>query len=127
MSDCGCDKTKAELEEFIHNELVRENASDVQDHIENCTDCSGEHKVGIVLTEAVRRACNESAPEDLREQVLSTLRREHEAHEAAVAASGGGIVGCCATTSVRAAGLHEDKAKSDGSCSCAPGGAFDAG
>ncbi len=87
MSDCGCEKTKAGLEDYLHNELVNEHATEVQEHIENCTDCSGEHRVGIVLTEAIRRACVESAPPNLREQVLLTLRREHAATVAAKAAS----------------------------------------
>ena len=42
--------------------------------MENCVDCSDEHRVGVVLTEAVKRACEETAPEDLRAQVLTKLR-----------------------------------------------------
>jgi|GEM_PF-80336 len=111
MSDCGCEKTKAELEEFLHNELVRENATEVQEHIANCTDCSGEHRVGIVLTEAVRRACNESAPDDLRQQVLSTLRRERIAHAEGVAA----------TSMATISGVRSDMANSSGTSAAATG------
>lgn len=75
MTDCGCEKAKAELEEYLHNELRKEDAADIADHMENCVECSGEAEVGKVLTLAVQRACRETAPEDLRAQVLLKLRR----------------------------------------------------
>ncbi len=74
MTDCGCEKAKAELEEYLHNELRGEDAADIREHMENCLDCAGEHRVGVVLTEAVRRACKDTAPEELRVQVLGRLR-----------------------------------------------------
>jgi hypothetical protein len=39
-----------------------------------------ELRVGEVLTEVVQRACKETAPEDLRVQVLGTLRAMQSAH-----------------------------------------------
>jgi hypothetical protein len=57
MTDCGCDKAKAELEEYIHNELSTQDAADIAEHMNGCTDCSEEHLVGIVLTEKVRKVC----------------------------------------------------------------------
>jgi anti-sigma factor (TIGR02949 family) len=74
MTDCGCEKARAELEEFLHNELSRGELDDIVEHLANCHDCEGEHHVGVVLTEKVRRACAERAPEDLRMQVLMKLR-----------------------------------------------------
>ncbi len=74
MEDCGCDKAKAELEEYLHNELCSEDAADIRAHLATCTDCSHEHIVGRVLTDTVRRACKETAPEELKNQVLLTLR-----------------------------------------------------
>jgi len=74
MTDCGCDKAKAELEEYLHNELAKTDAADIAEHMANCDDCTGEARVGIVLTQAVQRACRETAPADLRDQVLLTLR-----------------------------------------------------
>jgi anti-sigma factor (TIGR02949 family) len=73
MTDCGCDKAKAELEEYIHNELTVGEAADIAEHMANCDDCSGEHLVGLTLTEKVRKACNEQAPEDLRNAILQRL------------------------------------------------------
>jgi hypothetical protein len=29
MTDCGCEKAKAELEEYLHNELCGEDAADI--------------------------------------------------------------------------------------------------
>ena len=73
MTDCGCEKAKAELEEFLHHELEANDAADVAEHIENCDDCTEEHLVGLTLTEKVRKACQEQAPSELRDRVLNAL------------------------------------------------------
>ncbi|GAA4665365.1 anti-sigma factor family protein [Frondihabitans cladoniiphilus] len=80
MTDCGCDKAKAELEEYLHNELARDDAADIREHMKTCVDCSSELHVNVVMTEAVQRACRETAPEDLRLQVLSKLRDLQATH-----------------------------------------------
>lgn len=74
MADCGCDKAKKDLEEYLHNELCGEEASDIREHIDNCVDCQTDQRVQVVLREAVQRACDETAPEDLRLQVMMRLR-----------------------------------------------------
>lgn len=80
MTDCGCEKAKAELEEYLRNELAKADAADIAEHIANCADCTDEAHVGLVLTQAVQRACRETAPSDLRDQVLLTLRTIHSQH-----------------------------------------------
>ena len=75
MTDCGCDKAKAELEEYLHRELSDDDFRDVSEHLANCEDCSAEHLVGVTLTEKVRRACRETAPDELRQQVLLKIRQ----------------------------------------------------
>lgn len=80
MTDCGCEKALAELEEFLHNELNKQDYADVLEHMEGCGDCEGEARVGIVLTQAVKRACSESAPADLRAQVLAQIREIQSTH-----------------------------------------------
>ena len=89
MTDCGCDKARRELEEYLHNELCSEDAADIRAHIANCPDCADEHQVGRVLTDVVERACKEDAvaPETLRGQVMSRLRLIQAAHP-------GDAVGC---------------------------------
>ncbi|MFN4001442.1 MULTISPECIES: zf-HC2 domain-containing protein [Microcella] len=73
MTDCGCDKAKQELEEFLHNELTPEQCGDIREHLANCDDCSAEHLVGITLTTKVKEACQEKAPDELRSLVLGAI------------------------------------------------------
>jgi anti-sigma factor (TIGR02949 family) len=73
MTDCGCDKAKAELEEYLHREVSEADFLDITDHLATCDDCSAEHLVGLVLTEKVRSACQEKAPEELRAAVIGRL------------------------------------------------------
>lgn len=80
MTDCGCEKALAELEEFLHNELNKQDYADVVEHMASCGDCEGEARVGIVITQAVQRACKESAPENLKIQVLARIREIQSTH-----------------------------------------------
>jgi anti-sigma factor (TIGR02949 family) len=73
MTDCGCDKAKAELEEYLHRELSDTDFTDITEHLSGCTDCSDEHLIGLALTAKVRKACQEKAPDDLRVAVLASL------------------------------------------------------
>jgi anti-sigma factor (TIGR02949 family) len=74
MTDCGCEKAKRDLEEYLHHELSRVEYADITEHMSGCVDCAEEHRIGVVLTEAVKRACRDTAPETLREQVVTRLR-----------------------------------------------------
>jgi anti-sigma factor (TIGR02949 family) len=73
MTDCGCDKAKAELEEYLHRELSDEDFRDVAEHLEHCADCTGEELVGITMTVKMQKACQEKAPEELRSAILAQL------------------------------------------------------
>jgi anti-sigma factor (TIGR02949 family) len=80
MTDCGCEKARAELEEYLHNELRSDDAADIREHVANCADCQAELRVGVAITEVVQRACKEIAPEALRVQVLTKLRVYQATH-----------------------------------------------
>ena len=73
MTDCGCEKAKAELEEYLHRELSQQDFVDITDHLANCDDCTGEHLVGLTLTQKMQKACQEKAPEELRAAILAKL------------------------------------------------------
>ena len=74
MTDCGCDKARAELEEYLRNEICTTDAADIRQHLETCEGCQSEVHLGIILTQTVQRACKETAPEELRDQLLAKLR-----------------------------------------------------
>lgn len=80
MSGCDCSKAKAELEEFLHDELRHEDAVDIREHMDDCVDCQTEHRVGVVLMETVKRACRETAPDQLRSEILTRIREEQSTH-----------------------------------------------
>jgi len=73
MTDCGCEKAKAELEEYLHRELSDQDFQDITDHLDSCDDCSGEHLVGLTLTQKMQSACQEKAPDELRRAILARL------------------------------------------------------
>jgi mycothiol system anti-sigma-R factor len=80
MTDCGCDKARHDLEEYLRNEVCKTKHTDIAEHLENCAECRDEALVARTLTEVVARACKETAPEELRDQVLAKLRAAQAAH-----------------------------------------------
>jgi len=74
MTDCGCDKARQDLEEYLRNEVCKTEHTQIREHIENCPSCQEEALVASTLTEVVARACKETAPEELRDLVLAKLR-----------------------------------------------------
>ncbi|MGB3413296.1 MAG: zf-HC2 domain-containing protein [Microbacteriaceae bacterium] len=78
----NCEKAKQELEEYLHNELCKEDSADIREHIENCPDCAADLRIGQVLSETVQRAHQDCAPEQLREDLMRRLRAMTDAHEA---------------------------------------------
>lgn len=76
MTDCGCDKAKAELEEYLHRELSTKDFQDISEHLENCEHCTTEHLVGLTLTLKMQKACQEKAPEELRATILARIQQQ---------------------------------------------------
>ncbi|MGB3376171.1 MAG: zf-HC2 domain-containing protein [Microbacterium sp.] len=74
MSDCGCAKARRDLEEYLRNEVCNTEHAEIRDHLEHCQSCKDEALVATTLTEVIARACRETAPEELREQVFARLR-----------------------------------------------------
>ena len=80
MTDCGCDKARRDLEEYLRHEVCKTQDADIAEHLENCAECSDEALVARTLTEVVARACKESAPEELRDLVLTRIREVQASH-----------------------------------------------
>ncbi|MFY9714474.1 MULTISPECIES: zf-HC2 domain-containing protein [Microbacterium] len=74
MSDCGCTKARQDLEEYLRNEVCKTEHTEIREHLESCPSCRDEALVATTLTEVIARACKESAPEELRDQVFARLR-----------------------------------------------------
>lgn len=80
MTDCGCDKARADLEEYLRKEICHTQHADIREHLDNCEECRAEALVAVTLTEVVARACKETAPAELRMQVLERLRAVQATH-----------------------------------------------
>lgn len=80
MTDCGCEKARRDLEEYLRNEVCATSQKDIAEHLDNCPSCRDEALVARTLTEVVARACKEAAPEQLRDLVLERLRAVQATH-----------------------------------------------
>ena len=80
MTDCGCEKARRDLEEYLRNEVCKTAQTDIAEHLEHCASCADEALVSRTLTEVVARACKETAPEELRDLVMLRLREVQATH-----------------------------------------------
>jgi mycothiol system anti-sigma-R factor len=80
MTDCGCEKARQDLEEYLRNEVCKTEHADIAEHLKTCAACRDEALVSRTLTEVVARACKETAPEELKNLVLARLRDVQAAH-----------------------------------------------
>lgn len=74
MNDCGCEKARRDLEEYLRDEVCKTAQADIAQHLAGCPGCQDEALVSRTLTDVLARSCKESAPEELRDQVLAMLR-----------------------------------------------------
>ena len=84
MTDCGCEKAQAELEEYLHHELRGEDAADIREHLEHCADCQAEPRVGRHDHRGGAARLQGEAPEELRVVVLERIRAYQAGHGALV-------------------------------------------
>ena len=75
MVDCGCESARARLEDYLHGELAQQDCCDMEDHLKACQPCGDEHSIGKTLTLKVKSACCETAPEDLKRQIMASLEK----------------------------------------------------
>jgi len=85
MTGCDCKKALAALEEYLRRELCDLEAEEIRAHLCECAHCSEELRVGQMLTLAVKRACGENAPDELKARVLARLRCTDTAQNSASA------------------------------------------
>ena len=73
MSDCGCEKARADLEAFVRGELdyCQTAQAEIRDHIETCPGCQNEATVARTMTIAIQRACLDEAAPDIERLVSS--------------------------------------------------------
>jgi mycothiol system anti-sigma-R factor len=69
-----CEKALDNLYLFIDQEIDTASCAEIQNHIDECTDCLGVYDLERVVKSLVSRSCSEVAPQPLREKVLMTIR-----------------------------------------------------
>ena len=74
MSCPDCETALQQLYLFLDREIDTASRSDIQDHIDNCTQCLSEYDLERVVKALVSRSCTEKAPEPLRDKVLYSIR-----------------------------------------------------
>lgn len=72
-----CRKALENLYLFIDEEMDTASCSEIQSHIDECSECLSVYDLERVVKSLVSRSCSEVAPEPLRKRVLMSIRTVH--------------------------------------------------
>ena len=67
------DDTLERLYQYLDGALTPEEIDQVRAHVEDCEDCRHQQELEQFIRTAVRRSCQEKAPEQLRTTILSRI------------------------------------------------------
>lgn len=69
-----CQQALQNLYLFLDHEIDTASSAEIQEHIDECSECLTEYDVERIVKAVVSRSCYEVAPEPLREKVLYSIR-----------------------------------------------------
>jgi mycothiol system anti-sigma-R factor len=73
--DKDCSEVLERIFVFIDNELPNADASEIQDHLDECGPCLQKYDLERTVKSLIQRSCHEHAPETLRDKVLLRIRQ----------------------------------------------------
>jgi mycothiol system anti-sigma-R factor len=73
--DFNCDEILKRVYVFIDSELDDADASQIQQHLEECGPCLREVDLERMVKALVARSCHERAPVELRQRVMFSIRQ----------------------------------------------------
>ncbi|MFT4148032.1 MAG: zf-HC2 domain-containing protein [Micrococcaceae bacterium] len=76
MTDCeklgNCSEERMQkLEAYLDGQLSSQEVELVKQHIQECEDCQNECNVETIIRDALKRCCNEKAPESLKAKLAN--------------------------------------------------------
>ncbi|WP_159448731.1 mycothiol system anti-sigma-R factor [Demequina sp. NBRC 110053] len=73
-----CEEALDRLFEYIDDELPQDELRRIGDHLKTCPPCEAEHKIKERIKNLTSRTGGETAPEELRERILASIRSAHD-------------------------------------------------
>lgn len=73
--DVDCSQILERVYVFIDNELASADCQQIQQHLDECGPCLREVDLERVVKALVARSCAESAPVELRQRVMFSIRQ----------------------------------------------------
>ena len=74
-SDGSCADFLEQIVYFLDNELDAADVTAVRLHLDVCSPCLAKYDLQRTVKALVARSCSESAPDELRERVLLSIRQ----------------------------------------------------
>jgi len=77
MGDCDDERMKR-IYEYVDGVLSREDVEEIKAHLQSCPECANEYSLECLIRTAVKRSCQEAAPETLKERILARISHVEE-------------------------------------------------
>jgi hypothetical protein len=74
MTEINCEETKAQVHEFVHNELAESEVQDILGHIAHCDSCEADYDFEVAFNSVVKRSCDEAPPAELAQRIIDRIR-----------------------------------------------------
>jgi len=69
-----CEEALDRLFEYIDHELPEDEIDRIGEHLKECPPCHAEHVINEKIKRMVNRTGTDTAPDELRARILSTIR-----------------------------------------------------
>ena len=74
MTEINCEETKAQVHEFLQNELTPDEVQNILGHIAHCDSCEADYDFEFAFNKVVKDSCDEAPPQELAQRIAARIR-----------------------------------------------------
>ncbi len=74
MTEINCEETKAQVHEFLQNELTKDEVQNILGHIAHCDSCEADYDFEVAFNKVVKESCDEAPPKELADRIAQRIR-----------------------------------------------------
>ncbi|MEU4206681.1 mycothiol system anti-sigma-R factor [Rothia terrae] len=68
-----CEQEINKIYEYLDGAVSKEDVETFKKHLGECTDCTQEHDLEVMIREAIKRSCCEKAPQELKDKIRISI------------------------------------------------------
>ncbi len=64
-----CEQEINKIYEYLDGAVSKKDVETLKEHLGECTDCTQEHDLELMIRQAIKRSCCEKAPQELKDKI----------------------------------------------------------